>query len=490
MNPISRRSFLKTSTLAAGAGLASTAFTPSTRAAPIGANDAIRIAIIGLGNKGRAHIKQLSARQDVRITALCDVDEKAIARVRSEGRDRQLSPFTTTDAREIMTRNDVDAVIVAASNHWHALMAVWGCQAGKDVYVEKPMTHTVWEGRKMIEAAEKYRRIVQVGTQYRSESGLAEGIKFIHSGQLGKLKHVHAVYYGARGSIGQRNPWYPTDLNYDLFCGPTAMVPLQRDKLHYDWHWSWETGNGELGNNGVHILDVAMRMVKSDTLPRRVLGLGGRFVHQDAADTPNSQIAVYDFPNAPVIYEGRALSSKPGVAAMDHAGGIRVGVVAHCEGGYVSGLTGCTAFDPGGKVIQKFVGDGGSGHMGNFLDAMRSRRAADLAAPVTVGHVSASVCHYGNISLRVGRPADPAAIAKTLETIPAAAEVGRSMQEHLKVHGIDLAKQRLTLGPWLELDPAKDEITRVSSRNEASLARARYLVHEAQRPPYVIPEQV
>ena len=164
--------------------------------------------------------------------------------------------------------------------------------------------------------------------------------------------------------------------------------------------------------------------------------------------------------------------------------------MAHCEGGYISGLIGCAAYDPNGKLIRKFVGDGGRGHMDNFLNTVRNRRAADLAAPATIGHVSAALCHYGNISLRVGEPGEPAAIARAVESVPAAAQIYRSMQEHLNVHGIDFAKQRGTLGPWLELDPATDSITQVSSGNEAALARARYLVHEAQRPPFVIPEKV
>jgi len=268
------------------------------------------------------------------------------------------------------------------------------------------------------------------------------------------------------------------------------MIPLEREKLHYDWHWSWATGNGEIGNNGVHLLDAARRFLGDDAAPRRVLGLGGRFGRNDAADTPNTHLAVYDYANVPVMFEARALPAKPGVMMMDQVNGIRTGVVAHCEGGYVSGLIGCAAYDPSGKLIKKFGGDGGRGHMDNFLNAVRSRRAADLAAPATVGHVSAALCHYGNISLRVGAAAAPAAIARELEPFRAAAALSRSMQEHLEVHGIDLATDRLTLGPWLELDPATDFITQISSRDESALARARYLLHEAQRPPFVIPEKV
>ncbi|MBM3852985.1 MAG: gfo/Idh/MocA family oxidoreductase, partial [Verrucomicrobia bacterium] len=391
MNTLTRRSFLGNFAVAAGASLASPALPASTRAAPVGANGAIRLAIIGLGNKGRGHVGQLAGRKDARVVALCDVDETAIARAVQGAEGKLAAPFTSTDARAIMARADVDAVIVASANHWHALHAVWGCQAGKDVYVEKPMTHTVWEGRKVIEAAAKYGRIVQVGTQYRSETGLAEGIRYVRTGELGKLKHIHAVYYGGRGAIARRAPWYPDFLDYNLFCGPTPMIPLEREKLHYDWHWSWATGNGEIGNNGVHVLDAALRYIGADAAPRRMLALGGRFGRNDAADTPNTHLAVFDYADVPVMFEARALPARPGVMLMDQVNGIRTGTVAHCEGGYVSGLIGCAAYDPSGKLIRKFGGDGGRGHMDNFLNAVRSRRAADLAAPATAGHVSAAL---------------------------------------------------------------------------------------------------
>jgi len=490
MTTLSRRSFLKTATAAAGAGLAAAASPTSTRSAPSGANGAIRIAIIGLGTMGQGHVKRLADRKDVRVVALCDLDRRAIDRALKEVGAKLAAPFTCTDAREIMTRPDVDAIVIASGNHWHALQAVWGCQAGKDVYVEKPMTHTVWEGRKIIEAAEKYGRIVQVGTQYRSETGLAAGLDFVRSGALGKLKHVHAVSHLARKASARRDPWYPDFLDYDLFCGPTPVIPLERAELHWDWHLSWATGNGILGNFGAHLLDIARRFVGAESAPRHVLGFGGRYGRDDFADTPNTQIAVYGYENAPVIFESRALPDKPGSTVLDQVKGLRVGVVAHCEGGYVSGLVGWSAYDPAGKLIKKFGGDGGRGHMDNFLAAVRSRRTADLAAPAITGHVTAAMCHYGNISLRIGDAADPAMITRALAAIPAAAEIGRSVQQHLGVHGIDLARHRLTLGPWLEINPATDDITSVSSRDEAALKRARYLLHEVQRPPFVIPDKV
>ena len=489
MSPLSRRTFLRHSAVVATAGLTAVSLRPSVWAAPVGANGAIRLGLIGCGAKGTAHVQQILKRSDARVVALCDVDPAQLAKVAALLAGTGPAPFSTPDARTLLARADVDAILIATPNHWHALLTVWACQAGKDVYVEKPMSHTVWEGRQMVTAAAKYNRIVQVGTQYRSESGLAAGIEFLHSGGLGKLQHVHAVYYGKRDAVARRAPWYPTALDYDTWCGPAPVTALNRKGLHYDWHWSWATGNGDLGNNGVHLLDVARRMVRADGPPRRVLGLGGRYVHDDAAETPNTQLAVYDYPGAPVIFEQRGLPAKPGVNFMDQAGGLRVGLIAHCEGGTLAGLIGCTAKDPKGKLIKNFPGDGGVvAHMTNFLDAVRSRRSADLAASAATGHASASICHYGNISLRVGLPAAPDAVGTALASFPAAAAAAQSLQTHLGVHGVDLAAQPMALGPWLEIEAAGDTITAAGS--PAALDRARQLLREPQRLTYAIPDTV
>ncbi|MEI6467063.1 MAG: Gfo/Idh/MocA family oxidoreductase [Verrucomicrobiota bacterium] len=484
-----RRSFLQTSALAAGATLAAR-FQPSALAAPAGSNDIIRLGLIGLNSKGSAHLKNLLKMEGVRVAALCDLDPKVLARVNASLPADYPKPFLATDARDVIARKDIDAVMVVTSNHWHALLTVWACQAGKDVYVEKPMSRTVWEGRKMIEAAAKYNRIVQVGTHYRSETGLAEAIKFLHEGQLGKINHIRAIVYNLRLSIGRKLPWYPEGLNYDLFCGPTPMRPLERNNLHYDWHWEWDTGNGELGNNGVHVLDIALRIAKHATAPKRIMSFGNRYGIDDVAQTPNTHVAVYDYPQIPLIFEHRALPAKPGVSFMDQHGGLRTGIVAHCEGGTLAGLIGGTAYDPSGKVIKKFVGDGGATHVKNFFAAVRSRRKQDLAAPVETGHLSASLCHYGNISYRVGAPAPTKQIDESLGAFPAAGGIHRELQTHLGVHGIDLAQQPLRLGPWLNLDPVGDSITGLDTNHEPALERARFLLREIQRPPYTIPEQV
>ena len=492
MQYINRRSFLAKSALAVGAGFAARGLRPSTWAAPAGANEAIRIGIIGLGVKGPQHLDELLKRKekDIRITAICDVDQARIDRCLARFKGAGITPFATTDARKVFERSDVDAVVIATCNHWHALLSVWACQAGKDVYCEKPMTHTVWEGRKMIEAAAKYKRIVQVGTQRRSDIGLAEAVPWLHAGNLGKIKHLHCVFFQHRPSIGRRLPWYPTNLNFDLFCGPAPFAPLERKELHYDWHWTWDTGNGELGNNGVHELDAVLRLLPANRPLTRVMCLGGRFQLHDAGTTPNTQLVVYDHSGIPVVFENRGLPETPRDERMGAVKGRRESIFVYCEGGYLAGLTGAMAYDNDGKKIKQFTGDGGKGHMANFLAAVRSRRAQDLAAPVQIGHASASLCHYGNLSYRLGTPGDAAAGARAVAAVPEAAKVFAELQAHLAVHGIDYAKQPLSIGPWMNVDFANDQITAVAGGEADTLARAQYLLHEVQRTPYAIPEQV
>jgi predicted dehydrogenase len=484
---LSRRAFIKASALGAGAAIASR-FVPSAWAQPVGANGALRMGIIGLHNKGGDHLKDLLKRADVRVVGICDLDPKILASVLEQLKAQQVAPFATTEARELLARPDLDAVVIATPNHWHALLTLWACQAGKDVYVEKPMCHTVWEGRKMIEAGAKYGRVVQVGTQHRSDPGLLAAAKYLQEGHCGKMLCVHSVYYNLRKDIGYRQPWYPDWLNYDAYCGPAPMTPLERTNLHYDWHWTWATGNGDLGNNGVHMLDTSLFFSGHHAAPRRVLGLGGRYVVRDHAQTPNSMIVVYDYPEIPFIFEHRGLPAKTGVTYVDQAHGVRAGVVVHCEGGYFAGGDGGTLYDLNNKVLKKFPGDGGAGHMPNFLGAVRSRRVGDLIAPMAVGQVSASLCHFGNISYRIGEAASPATIRESLGAVPAAQQYFDGLVKNLGANGVDIEREPLTLGKWVDVDG--DNITQVASGGESSLEWARFLLRETHRTPYVIPEQV
>jgi predicted dehydrogenase len=493
MPSLDRRSFLKSTTLAAGAALAAR-FTPSTWAQAAGANGDVRLGVVGLNDKGATHINDILKLTGVRIVALCDVDPNILAREVEKLKAQQITVFATTDARRLFERSDVDAVVIATSNHWHALLTIWACQAGKDVYVEKPVSRTLWEGRKMVEAAAKYGRVVQAGTQYRSDTGWPEAIAWLQAGHLGKIRCIHTICYKLRESIGRRLPWYPDWLDYDMYCGPTPMVPLTRRRLDYDWHWEWRTGNGELGNNGVHVLDLGRRVAGHEVLPARVTSVGGHYGVDDVQETPNTQLVVYDYGagRVPMMFESRALPAERDVKFMDNFRGMRGpnGLSVLCEGGYLTGYTGSVAYDPAGKQIQRFTGDGGRNHMTNFLDAVRARRASDLTAPIATGHASTSVCHLGNIAHRVGRTADLAAARQAVEAFPDALAALEDMQRNLGVHGIDFAKVPVTVGPWLQVDGASESIAAVNGGDETTLEHARFLLKETQRVPWVIPDAV
>ena len=486
MPSLNRRNFLKWSAAAAGVG-AVVRWPTSTWAQPAGANDAIRLAVVGFNSRGVELIEQLLQTRGVRIAALCDVDPAILARQVEALRAKRIEVYATTDARELLARKDLDALVIATGTRWHALLTGWACQAGKDVYVEKPVCRTIWEGRRMVEAAAKYGRVVQSGTQLRSDTGLAEAVREVNAGRLGKVQWIRAVIYRPRDGIGRRRPWYPTALNYDLFCGPTPVVPLERERLHYDWHWSWSTGNGDLGNLGVHVLDIARRFGSHDAPPRRIVSVGARFGVDDAGETPNTQIAVLDYPGFPVVLELRGMLAKPGTKPETFRG-IRSGVVVQCEGGSYAGYIGGAMFDAAGRELRKVPGDGGATHFENFFAAMRSRRTQDLAAPIETGFGSTGLCHYGNISHRIGRPARWAEIQAALETVGPAREALDGFGQHLAAHGIDPDRERLTLGPWLQLEPRQDGIAGVEGGDAALLAKARSLLQEPARPPYVLPE--
>lgn len=488
MNMMTRRSLLKRGALAVGAGVVGQ-MSPSAWANPIGANDRIRVGVIGLGNKGAQHAKVISAMPGVQVTALCDVDPRHLEAVKTKLDPAPGAIFTTTDLRKVFDRADVDAVIIATSTHWHALATVWACQAGKDVYVEKPVGRTIAEGRKVMEASVRYKRIVQTGTQLRSDRNVDEITAYLRDGKLGRMQWIHGVSYTRRTPLVSRGLWYPDWLDYDLFCGPTPMVPLEREKLHYDWHWRWNTGNGDLVNMGVHSIDMARRFIGDDVMPKRVMSLGGRYTMNDVGDPPNTQMTVFDFGDVPLFYENRCLPASPGGTYSDSYRGLRLGLVVQCEQGYYAGYMGGGIFDNDGKrMLRKSVeGDPVSDHLTNFFDCVRSRRAQDLAASPEIGHHSAQFCHYGNLSYRVGREASTAQIDSSLAAIAGVGEAMTGMRNHLGNHHIDLAAQPLTAGPWLELDARKDAITGIEGGTEADLKRARYLLDEVERPGYQMP---
>jgi predicted dehydrogenase len=479
MSHLTRREFLENSILAAAA--AATASIPTSVTAaerrPVGANDKLTVGIIGCGIRGKQHARELAKLADCEIACVCDpdptrADELAAALVES----KRARPKTVQDLRVLLDDKSIDAVFVATPNHWHVLAAIWAMQAGKDVYVEKPVSHNVVEGRRMVQAARKLGRICQGGTQYRSSGANVEAVAYMREGKLGDVTLGRSIVYGSRGSIGgpgQFDP--PAGVDYNLFTGPAPMRRLTRPKLHYDWHWFWETGNGELGNNNIHSLDVVRWGLGLSGLPRSVMSYGGRFGYKDAAETPNTQVVVFDFGGKTIVSETRGLKTEPFNANWKGGGWIFYGTKGIIAGG--------SLFDLDGKLVRNFEGKS-ENHFANFLKAVRSRKVSDLRADIEEGHQSTALCHVGNISYRLGKAASLAEIKERLDGLKLHADVHETFdrtQKHLADNGVDLSATKMTLGAPLQLQPGKERFL----KNAAADA----LLGREYRAPFVLPSE-
>src|SRR5471032_3375886 len=305
MNNLTRRTFLKTSVIA-DAGVA---FSARSWAQVAGANGDVRVAVVGLNGRGKNHLTSLKNIPGVRIAALCDIDTAVLEKAKASLGANAAGVKTYTDIRELLASPDIDAITVATPNHWHSLAGIWACQAGKDVYVEKPISHNVWEGRQLVAAATKYNRVMQTGTQIRSGDWLVEAVAWVRAGNLGKITASRGFCYERRNSIGKTTgpQPVPATADYNLWCGPAQVVPLRRKRLHYDWHWINATGNGDVGNQGIHQMDVARWFLGEPGLPRHTLSVGGRLGYEDDGETPNTQVVVHDYATAPLIFEVRGL---------------------------------------------------------------------------------------------------------------------------------------------------------------------------------------
>jgi len=483
MNLSSRRSFLKR--------FLATSMAFSAGGRILGANGDIRVAVVGLGNKGGGHVDSFRNAEGVRVVCLCDVDPNRLAeKLKSFESNRNI--FATTDVRRVIDRKDIDAVIIATCNHWHGPITVWACQAGKDVYVEKPVSHNLREGSLMTEVAKKYNRIVQSGTQYRSDHGLRAAAEYIHQGNIGKMLWGHVLWYERRGSIGKKPPWKPEWLDYDLYCGPAPVELLTRNQLHYDWHWVWSTGDGDLANSGIHAFDVCRMFAGYDHLPERAMCTGGRFAVNDAGQTPNTQLTVLDYKPVPIIIENRNLPTAKGRRAMDQLKGVREGIIFQCEHGYFAGFrAGGWVYDNNGEKIKQFIGDGGRDHHINFIQAVRNRKSDALNAPIRQGHISSAVCHLGNLSYRLGESANRREILDKIGDCELAGEIFERMEKHLAANEVDLSRTPMKLGPWLTIDSGTDTISHCDGRDDkAAVAAANKLAGGSYRKPFVIRESI
>lgn len=482
----SRRTFLRIAGLAAAGGWMG-GVAPWIARAGSPAGD-LRVAIAGLRGMGGTHINQLRNRPGVRLVALCDVDRDILAQRRRELSAVNLEVDGVEDFRHLLERKDLDAVVIATPNHNHTLQAIWACQAGLDVYVEKPVSHSLFECRQIVQAARVRKRVVQAGTQNRSDVGLREAMAFIHEGGLGKIRLVRGLCYNRRKSIGRTEgpQKIPDSVNYDLWCGPAPMAPLRRAQLHYDWHWFWDTGNGDIGNQGPHELDLCRWALNMDgaTWPSKVFALGGRVGYEDDGETPNTQMAWFEGGPAPILFEVRGLPMSSEVDAMDHVRNIRVGIIVEGEAGYFAGgRGGGRVFDWNHKQVRHFPGDGGGGHMANFLDAVRSRDTTSLRAPVEAGAGGAAMAHLANLAVRAGRALGADEAREALAATPAAAEAWAKMEEHCAKNGVDAAAGRHRVGGWLEWDEAKGRF-----RDGLLADKASAWIRRDYRKPFVVPE--
>jgi predicted dehydrogenase len=481
-----RRQFLNASLAAAGSGFA-IGGTRSTGKV-LGANDTIRVAVAGLNGRGAAHVGEYAKMPGAAITYLVDPDTRTFAkRIRQIESAGGRAPRTVQDIRRVLEDKDVDVVSIATPNHWHALMTIWACQAGKDVYVEKPCSHNVHEGRVAVEAARHYQRVVQHGTQSRSSQERALTAALIESGKLGKLLVSRALCYKPRGSIGVKpvaTP--PPELDFNIWLGPAPQQPYHANLVHYNWHWFWDFGNGDIGNQGVHEMDMARWFIprtnhQAATYPRTVLSLGGRFGYKDQGQTANTQISVMDFGSTQLIFEVRGLNTG------DYKGE-KVGNITHLEEGTIAGNKffprGSDKPEPLTRIAagMEVKRGPGKGHFGNFIAAVRSRKTEDLNADILEGHFSAALCHLANISYRLGTEVPFRKPTKAFGDNKEAYETLSRMEEHLKGNGVPLDGLDYRLGRKLAFDAETESFV--------GDAEANHLLTRAYRAPFVVPERM
>ena len=478
MSHISRRRFLEDSILATAAAAAASSAGPllAEDVATPSANHKITAAIIGCGIRGKQHANELGRFADCDIAYVCDPDSERTGEVAAivTGQNRP-APKQVQDLRTVFDDKTVDVVFVATCNHWHALAAIWAMQAGKDVYVEKPVSHNVAEGRRIVQVARKTGRLCQGGTQNRSNTALAAAVDYMRQGKLGEVKLARSIVYGRRGSIGGPEACQiPSTVDYNLWAGPASIAPPNRPKLHYDWHWVWDTGNGELGNNNIHSLDICRWGLGLSGLGHSVVSYGGRFGYVDAGETPNTQVCVFDFGDKTIVSETRGLKTEP--------------FHANYKGGWIffgtEGIISDTSlFDLQGNLVSTFDGRAES-HFANFLKAVRSRKPEDLKADILEGHQSTSLCHIGNISWRLGQPVSPAEIRAALDKLSihddAASTLERTVS-HLRDNNIDAETTKLTLGPVLELDGDRESFLYQPQANA--------LLEREYRQPFAVPAE-
>ena len=398
---VTRRTFVKsTAGAAAVAAMAAPMIVPKR---VFGANDKVQVAVLGMNGRGKNHVNGYDSLDNAEVVTMCDPDMSVLRKQSAEFGEKYGKKYKLEqDLRKVFEDKDIDAVSIATCNHWHALATIWACQAGKDVYVEKPGSHNIFEGRKMVEAAEKYDRIVQHGVQLRSSKALQEVVQEMRNGIIGRVYMARGLVFRWRGDVGKKGfSAPPADLDYDLWLGPAQYQPFSKDWVHYNWHWQWAFGNGDVGNQGIHETDMCMWGLDVG-LPNDVTAMGGKYLWDDAKETPELLSSVYNYPE-----EKKVIQFEVRPWATNTEDGVKVGNIFYGDKGYVK-VFGYNKYEvwqlAGREKYEKIKeGDEGGDHYGNFIDAVRAHDKSMLNGPVETAHLSSALAHLGNISYQLGR---------------------------------------------------------------------------------------
>lgn len=484
---LTRRYFLKSAAVAGAAAATHHHLQAQETKRSTSPSEKIGIAVIGAGGRGSSHLSAFSGSSDSEVLYICDVDEKQAQKKMKGVEEKQgRAPTFLQDFRKALEDPNVDAISTATPNHWHALVSILAMQAGKHVYVEKPVSHNVWEGRQAVKWSDQLKLLCQCGTQSRSSPSLKAAVAWVQEGNLGAIQYAIGTCYKPRKSIGKLDKplEIPETIDYDMWCGPAAKVDLYRPRLHYDWHWDFNTGNGDMGNQGIHQMDIARWFLGEQKLSPRVMSIGGRVGYEDAGDTPNTQIVYHDYEKAPLIFETRGLPAKDldWKNGMDNYRGSRIGVIVQCENGYVvvPSYSKATAYDNDGNEVQSW--SGGGDHFQNFLDAIKSGKREDLNADILEGHLSSALCHTGAISHMLGSTMTKEQVDDHVNETKNSLwrDSWDRMAQHLAANNVDVSDPKLSVGPFLKMDADSETFPGNDSANT--------LLTRDYREGYVVPD--
>jgi predicted dehydrogenase len=476
----SRRTFLKRAATTAGVGAAFAISGTKASGRIVGANDRVRVAVAGINGRGRSFLSGFRGMKDVEIAYLVDPDSRLFSSRRDYvSKEADYTPTCVQDVREALDDKELDAIAIVTPNHWHALMAIWACQAGKDAYVEKPCSHNLFEGRQLVAAARKYDRLVQHGTQRRSDPKWVQLTSDVRNGKYGKLQTAYAYDCRPRPSNGIVQPEAPpSELDFNMYLGPAPEQDYRSNLVHYRWHWRWDFGNGEIGNLGSHDLDVCRWAMPEGATPKSVVSLGGRFGYKDQGQTPNTHLTLFDFGDVKLVHQARGLVKKEAW---------KITVEYHTDEGVVRD----------GRFFANGAGEGipienppllnapeqGPTHMRNFIDCVKSRKRDDLTAEIIEGHRTVSLVHLGNTAYRLGRDVSFDEATKVISGNSLLSESFEDIKRHLADTGaVDLSNTPCRLSEEIAYDA---EAEAFPDSPEANALRSR-----AYRAPFIVPEQV